>query len=83
MSSIAQTAAALIFSAMLAGTWAAAYAGGSHSSDDDGHDNPSAMIESMREMHRSHMHGHDFEVMEEMRPEQICSGRISSITSKS
>ena len=56
---------------MLAGAWGAAYAGGNHSSDDDDHDNPSAMIESMRERHRSHTHGHDFEVMEEMRPEQM------------
>ena len=71
MSSIARMAAALVFSAMLAGAWGPAYAGAGHSSDDDGHDNPSAMIESMREQHRSHVHGHDFEAMEEMRPEQM------------
>ncbi len=71
MSSIPRSAAALIFSAMLAGAWGAAYAGAGHSSDDDGHDNPSAMIESMREQHRSHVHGHDLEAMEEMRPEQM------------
>ncbi len=71
MSSIPRSAAALIFSAMLAGAWGPAYAGAGHSSDDDGHDNPSAMIESMREQHRSHVHGHDFEAMEEMRPEQM------------
>lgn len=79
MSSIARAAAAIVFSAMLAGAWGPAYAGAGHSSDDDGHDNPSAMpstmpsnmIDSMREMHRSHVHGHDFEVMEEMRPEQM------------
>jgi len=71
MSSIPRSAAALIFSAMLAGAWGAAYAGAGHSSDDDGHDNPAAMIESMREQHRSHVHGHDFEAMEEMRPEQM------------
>lgn len=71
MSSIPRSAAALIFSAILAGAWGAAYAGAGHSSDDDGHDNPSTMIESMREQHRSHVHGHDFEAMEEMRPEQM------------
>ncbi len=71
MSSIARSAAAVVFSAMLAGAWGPAYAGAGHSSDDDGHDNPSAMIESMREQHRSHVHGHDFEAMEEMRPEQM------------
>ena len=71
MSSIARSAAAVVFSAMLAGAWGPAFAGAGHSSDGDGHDNPSSMIESMREMHRSHVHGHDFEVMEEMRPEQM------------
>ncbi len=79
MSSIARSAAAIVFSAMLAGASGPAYAGAGHSSDDDGHGNPSAMpstmpstmIESMREMHRSHTHGHDLEAMEEMRPEQM------------
>ncbi len=34
--------------------------------DDSGH----GMMESMRELHRSHEHGHDFQAMEEMAPEQ-------------
>ena len=58
-SSIARSAAALAFSAMLAGAWGAAYAGAGHSSDDDGHDKPSTMpsnmVDSMRETHRSHV----------------------------
>ncbi len=75
MSSIARSAAAVVFSAMLAGASGAAYAGAGHSSNDDGHKSPSTMestmVDSMREMHRSHVHDNDFEVMEEMRPEQM------------
>ena len=47
MSSIARSAAALAFSAMLAGAWGAAYAGAGHSSDDDGHHSPSVMSSNM------------------------------------
>ncbi len=46
---------------------AAAYATGDHSSDEeDGH----GMIEQMKDMHRSHEHGHDFEAMDAMSMEQ-------------
>lgn len=42
---------------------------------DDEHTAPASatMIEQMREMHEGHEHGHDFEAIEEMSPDQIRS----------
>lgn len=35
------------------------------------HDEPMDMMDSMREQHRSHEHGHDFEVIENMSPAEL------------
>lgn len=66
MPSINRAAAALVFAMLLAATPRAVYAAGNHAG---GH-GPDDMMENMREMHRSHMHGHDFEAMEAMPPRQ-------------
>lgn len=63
------TRVTLTFASLLAiaALSAVAYAAGDHSSDDeDGH----GMMENMRELHSTHEHGHDFEAMDEMSPEQ-------------
>ena len=70
MSHIVRIAVAVIFSMAFAAMWNGAYADANHSSEDAGDHGKLNMIESMREMHRSHQHGHDFEAMEEMSPEQ-------------
>ena len=36
-----------------------------------GHDDAKGMMEEMREAHGGHEHGHDFDAMEEMSPEQL------------
>jgi hypothetical protein len=46
------------------------YAWGDAGHDDDSVE-PKHMMEQMREMHRGHEHGHDFEAMEEMSPEEM------------
>ncbi len=48
-----------------------AYAAAGHSDGDLGHDSAREMMDQMREQHGDHEHGHDFEAMEEMSPEQM------------
>lgn len=50
-----------------------AFAGGQHNDGDHGHANMGNMptnLQELRELHKGHEHGHDFEAMEEMSPEQ-------------
>lgn len=54
----------MVFAMILAGASGPVQGDGDHPGD-HGH----SMIENMREMHRGHMHGHDFEAMDEMPPE--------------
>lgn len=46
---------------------AVAWADANHAHGDDGR----SMMKQMREMHRTHEHGHDFSAMEEMGPERM------------
>ena len=71
MSLLGRTTAALVFSMVLAGMSGVVSAGPGHADGKAGHDDAEDMMESMRKMHRSHTHGHDFEAMEEIGPEQM------------
>ena len=69
MSSISQGIAAIAVSMTLGiFSWGIAQAGAGHSGPHGG--SGQMMLEQMREMHRSHKHGHDFKAMDEMSPEQ-------------
>ncbi len=70
MSHIARAMMALIFSMAFAATSNGVYADAGHSSEGASNHGDSSMMESMREMHRRHQHGHDFQAMDEMSPEQ-------------
>ena len=59
---VSYSAVALVFLALSS----TAYAGGNHAGGHDAHE----MMDQMRELHSTHEHGHDFEAMEEMSPEQ-------------
>jgi cytochrome c len=61
---------ALIISMAFAAISGGAGADANHSSEGAGHVDQSNMIESMRDMHQGHEHGHDFEAMAEMSTEQ-------------
>ncbi len=61
---------ALVFSVAFAATSNGVYAAAGHSSEDASHHGETSTIESMREIHRGHEHGHDFEAIDEMSPEQ-------------
>lgn len=67
MTVITRATLTLVSVLAMAGLSAPAYAGGSHSG---GHEGGQGMMESMRELHSTHEHGHDFEAMDEMSPEQ-------------
>ncbi|NQW10943.1 MAG: c-type cytochrome [Alphaproteobacteria bacterium] len=68
MQLVTQTATVIALCVALAG---AARADAGHGHDADGHAAaPSGMIDHMQEMHRGHEHGHDFEAMAPMSPEQ-------------
>lgn len=71
MLSIDRSITILALSLVLAGAPANVYAGSGHSPGQSGHDEPQGMMKNMREQHRSHEHGHDFEAMESMTPEQL------------
>jgi len=69
MSSISQGIAAIAISVALGiFSWGVAQAGPGHSGPHGG--SGQMMLEQMREMHRSHKHGHDFKAMEGMTPKQ-------------
>ncbi len=69
MSSISQGIAAIAVSMTLGiFSWGIAQAAPGHSGPHGG--SGQMMLEQMREMHRSHKHGHDFKAMEEMTPKQ-------------
>ena len=55
--------------------WADSGHGAPQKADD--HDNPMGMMDSLRQEHREHEHGHDFEAMEQMSPEQM--GRMITL----
>lgn len=63
-------AAAVAVTVALAPVGAMAAPGHSSETENDGH-GASAPLEEMREMHQGHEHGHDFEAIEEMPPEQV------------
>ena len=65
MSAIDRVVAVLAFIVLSTGAVGNVHADGNHPG---GHGH--SMIENMREMHRGHMHGHDFESMDEMSSEQ-------------
>lgn len=54
-----------------------AYAGSGHSDADTSHNSGVSMMKEMREQHGSHEHGHDFEVMERLSPDQM--GRMIAL----
>ena len=68
---------------VVAGTLSVALAGGDHGSTEAGAGHTEGAgtmqdmgmmpgsVEEMREMHKQHEHGHDFEVMEELSPDQL------------
>lgn len=70
MSYAARAIMASIFFMTFAAISSGADADANHSSEGAGHVGESDMIESMREMHQGHQHGHDFEAMEDMSAEQ-------------
>ncbi|MEF2546983.1 c-type cytochrome [Aurantimonas sp. E1-2-R+4] len=70
MSHVTLAMAAVAVSMALAPAGAMAAAGHSSETKDDDH-GASAPLEQMREMHQGHEHGHDFEAIEEMPPEQV------------
>lgn len=63
-----RTLAAFLILGVSAVTPTAAIAGPGHGAEEDHGD--AGMIETMRDAHRDHEHGHDFEAMEEMSPAQ-------------
>ena len=62
---------ALIFTMAFAAMSNGVYADADNSSEGANNHGNQNMIESMREMHQHHQHGHDFEAMREMSPEQM------------
>ena len=62
---------ALAVSMLLASAAQPASAAGTHDDGDKAHGGASDMIEQMREQHGAHEHGHDFEAMEELSPNQL------------
>ncbi|WP_206454198.1 c-type cytochrome [Aurantimonas marina] len=70
MSPVTLAAAAVAVTVALAPVGAMAAPGHSSETENDGH-GASAPLEEMREMHQGHEHGHDFEAIEEMPPEQV------------
>ncbi len=71
MLSIGRAIAVLAFSLVVLSAPAAVYADAGHSAKDPAHNDTQDMIENLRKLHKSHQHGHDFEVMQEMAPEQF------------
>ncbi len=71
MSYIARAIMALIFVMAFAATSNRVYADADLSSNGANNHGDDNMIETMREMHQRHQHGHDFEAMREMEPEQM------------
>jgi mono/diheme cytochrome c family protein len=61
----------LAVSLLLASVAQQASASGTHDDGDKAHGGASDMIEQMREQHGTHEHGHDFEAMEELSPNQL------------
>jgi len=70
MSHVTLAVAAVALSMALAPAGAMAAPGHSSETENDDH-GASAPLEQMREMHQGHEHGHDFEAIEEMPPEQV------------
>ncbi len=64
--------AILALSLTLAGGSTTVFAGAGHTDDKGPHaDSPTEMMKSMREQHKTHEHGHDFEAMDKLPPEQL------------
>jgi len=66
MNSVSRKTVILIAVMLLGTTTQFAYAGAGHDEPDE----TKGMMDQMREQHSTHEHGHDFEAMEEMSPEQ-------------
>ena len=61
---------ALVFSTALAATSSSVFADAGHTSEGTDDHGETSAIEDLRESHRAHEHGHDFEAIDEMSPEQ-------------
>ena len=67
MNSVTRNTVILLTAMILSGTAQFAFASGNH---DNSHETM-GMMDQMRTQHSTHEHGHDFEAMEEMSPEQM------------
>lgn len=70
MSQIVQATMALVFSLVFAAASNGVHADAGHSSEGTDDHGETSAIEDLRESHQAHEHGHDFEAIEEMSPEQ-------------
>lgn len=70
MLKIARSITALTFFMALAMASIGAHAGGGHSGEGADDHSQAGAVEDLREMHKNHQHGHDFQAMDEMPPEQ-------------
>lgn len=70
MSCAIRTTAALIFCMAMSVVPLDVFADAGHSSEEAGEGDHRSMMENMRDLHRQHDHGHDFEAMKKMSPGQ-------------
>lgn len=77
MNFVSRNFALLAYSILMGGTAFSAYAGAGHGDADTGHSSAASMMEEMREQHGAHEHGHDFDAMEKMTPDQM--GRMIAL----
>jgi len=71
MFSITRTVTTLVFSLILAGAPATGFADSGHGVEASGKADGKGMIKALREQHAEHEHGHDFEAIEKMSPQDM------------
>jgi mono/diheme cytochrome c family protein len=71
MKPVSRNLAVAALSILLGGAAFSAYAAAGHSDGDTGHNDTADMMETMREQHMAHEHGHDFEAMDLLSPDEL------------